>query len=157
MILEATADDFSSMLKGGAPRDLSLVSDSAVAPQEVLQMLSVLSNQIRSEFAPSAWMMVEDNEWVGLCSIVCAPSDGEVRLGYGVAPTKQGRGVARRGIKNIVEWAICDPRVRRLAAETNVDNIPSQRVLECNGFVNVGERTDAEDGQLICWQISTVS
>jgi RimJ/RimL family protein N-acetyltransferase len=157
MILEATANDFASILRGEAPRDLCLVSDSAIAPLEVLQMLSDLASRVRSKFAPSAWMMVEDGELVGLCSIERMPSDGEIHLGYGVAPTKQGQGVARRAIKEIVNWAKSDPRVTRLSAETNVNNLPSQRVLERNGFVTVGTRTDDEDGELICWQIFTVS
>ena len=157
MIIEATANDFASILAGEAPRDLRLVSDSAIAPPEVLQMLSDLAGLVRSNFAPSAWMMIEDGELVGMCSIARIPSDGEIHLGYGVAPTKQGQGVARRAIKEIVDWAKSDSRVERLSAETNVDNIPSQRVLERNGFVNVGTRTDDEDGELICWQISTVS
>jgi hypothetical protein len=29
--------------------------------------------------------------------------------------------------------------------------VPSQRGLERNGFLRVGTRTDAEDGDMICW------
>jgi RimJ/RimL family protein N-acetyltransferase len=45
--------------------------------------------------------------------------------------------------------------VALVSAETRVDNIASQRVLERNGFVQIGERVDAEDGPLICWQAMT--
>jgi putative acetyltransferase len=55
-----------------------------------------------------------------------------------------------------VEWACADPRVTAVTAETSVHNHPSQRVLEHNGFLKVGERLDPEDGKLICWKRLTV-
>lgn len=42
-----------------------------------------------------------------------------------------------------------------LSAETGVGNIASQRVLERNGFIRTGERIDAEEGPLICWEAVT--
>jgi RimJ/RimL family protein N-acetyltransferase len=42
--------------------------------------------------------------------------------------------------------------VTALTAETSTSNEPSQRVLVRNGFVQVGERIDDEDGRLICWR-----
>src|SRR4051812_3888448 len=100
MIIELTASDFDAMLKGIAPPNLRLVKDSAIAPLEVLEMLRSLAAQIGSEFSPSAWMMVEDGEIVGLCSVTRLPKDGDVQIGYGVAPTRQGRGCTTRAIGN---------------------------------------------------------
>lgn len=54
-------------------------------------------------------------------------------------------------IGSVVEWARAAPNVTAITAETALDNAASQRVLERNGFERVGERFDAEDGQLICW------
>lgn len=152
MIIEATASDFASLLANEAPRDFCMLPDSAIAPPEVLQMLADLAGQISLHFAPSAWMMVEDGEVVGLCSIARLPTAGEIHLGYGVAPSRQGRGSAGRAIRDILAWAKDNVRVAMVSAETDVDNIPSQRVLERNGFIQVGRRTDADDGDLICWQ-----
>ena len=42
--------------------------------------------------------------------------------------------------------------MRLVNAETSIDNIASQRVLERNGFARVGERVDEEDGPLYCWR-----
>ena len=41
--------------------------------------------------------------------------------------------------------------VAALRAETAINNPPSQRVLEHNGFRQVGARHDPEDGDLILW------
>lgn len=155
MIIELNATDYDAILKGIAPGDLRL-PDSAIAPADVLEMLAGLAATIRAEFSPSAWMMVEDGEIVGICSVVRVPQDGDVHIGYGVAPTRQGHGHASRAIGQVVAWGRNDSRVALISAETGVGNIASQRVLERNGFNRVGERIDAEDGSLICWQAVTV-
>ena len=155
MIIEATAGDFEALLKGRAPGGLRLISDGAIAPTEVLEMLRGLADQIRPAFAPSAWFIIAGGEVVGLCSITRPPNDGEVHIGYGVGETRQGRGYARQAIADVLAWGRADPRVLQISAETGDDNIPSQRVLQRNGFVRIGTRIDAEDGPVICWRAST--
>lgn len=89
---------------------------------------------------------------MGLCSITCAPQDGAVDIGYGIAPSRQRRGIATRAIGAIVDWARAAPHVTAITAETLPGNRASQRVLEANGFVCVRERLDVEDGRLLCWR-----
>jgi len=155
MIIELTTHDFEALLKGIAPRHLRLVPDSAIAPPEILGMLNRLATEINAEFSPSAWMIVEDGEIVGPCSIVRVPQDGNIHIGYGVAPSRQGLGSTTRAIAQLLEWAWNDPRVALISAETGWENIASQRVLQRNGFIRTGERIDAEDGPLICWEAVT--
>jgi RimJ/RimL family protein N-acetyltransferase len=150
MIIETTAADYAALLDGRAPRGLML-ADSPIAPPEILQMLAGLAERIRATFAPASWLIVEDGEVVGLCSITRPPKGGSIDIGYGIAPDRQRRGSATRAIGAIVAWARATPHVTAITAETALDNAASQRVLECNGFERVGERLDAEDGQLICW------
>ena len=154
MIIELTTHDFEALLKGIAPRHLRLVPDSAIAPPEILGMLNRLATEINAEFSPSAWMIVEDGEIVGLCSIISAPERGEIHVGYGIAPSRERRGYVTRAIGELLEWARKDPRVTHVSADTGVENIASQRVLERNGFIRIGERIDPEDGRVICWQAS---
>ena len=118
-------------------------------------MLSRLAADIGAAFSPSAWMIVEEDEVVGLCSIVRMPRDGNIRIGYGIAPSHQGRGYTTRAIGQLLAWGRSDSRVALLSAETGIGNIASQRVLERNGFTRTGERIDAEDGPLICWEAVT--
>lgn len=151
MIIKATANDFAALVAGKAPDGFYLVPDSDIAPSGVLTMLAELAARIRDDFEPAAWMIVEGCEVVGLCSATRVPENGELHIGYGVAPTRQGRGIATRAIGDLLDWARNDPRLRCVAAETSIDNLASQRVLERNGFVRRGERLDREDGQLICW------
>lgn len=120
MIIELTTRDFEALLKGIAPRHLRLVQDSAIAPPEILEMLNRLATEISAEFSPSAWMIVEDGEIVGLCSIVRVPQEGNIHIGYGVAPSRQGLGCTARAIGQLLEWARNDPRVALISAETGL-------------------------------------
>lgn len=80
------------------------------------------------------------------------PQDGTIHIGYGVAPTRQGQGIASRAVADLLAWAKTDPRVTAVTAETAVDNPASQRVLQRNGFLRTGERVDVEDGPVIMWR-----
>jgi RimJ/RimL family protein N-acetyltransferase len=151
ILVDATEQDFASLMSGVAPRGLDL-ADSAIAPTEVLEMLRGVAQTVRAGFAPSAWMMVEDGEVVGLCSIMKPPTGQFIDIGYGVAPTRQGRGIATRAVSAVLAFASTDPRVEGVTAETSVDNYASQLVLERNGFIQTERRDDPEDGQLICWR-----
>lgn len=152
IIIEATASDFEALLNNQAPRDLKLVEESEIAPVEVLQMLSNLAADIRVHFSPSAWLIVENGMVAGLCSLHKIPENRTMHIGYGIAPTEQGKGIATRAIARLIEWAAHHPEITILSADTSPDNIASYRVLEHNGFTRMGERMDEEDGQVICWQ-----
>ena len=152
MLVEAEAADFASLLAGSAPHPFALVPDSLLAPPEVLQMLADLAAAIRPHFAPSSWMIVEGGEIVGLLSAVRPPANGELHIGYGIVSSRRRRGLAARAVTELVVWASSDPRLERLTAETAVDNLPSQRVLEVNNFRVTGTREDADDGSLLTWE-----
>lgn len=154
MLVEAGADHFAVLLRGEAPEGLALC-DSPLTPPPVLAMLAALADSLRLAFAPAAWMIVEDGEVVGLLSPTrpLDARDRSLHIGYGVAPTRQGRGVATRAVADLVAWARQDDRVLALTAETSVDNPASQTVLSRNGFQVMGERVDDEDGPVIAWRL----
>jgi RimJ/RimL family protein N-acetyltransferase len=101
-----------------------------------------------------SWLMVADGEAVGLCSYKAPPgAAGDVEIGYGVAPERRRLGHATRAVSLIVEEARQDTRVRAVRAETALANLPSQRVLEANGFVQVGRGMDHDEGETIVWRL----
>lgn len=154
MLIEAKTQDFAALLRGEAPAPYRLC-DSPLAPPEVLAMLAQLADGIRLVFSPAAWMIVEDGEIVGLLSPTkpLNAADRSLHIGYGVAPTRWGKGVATRAVADLAAWARADERVHALTAETSIDNLASQAVLSRNGFQIVGERVDDEDGPVICWRL----
>jgi RimJ/RimL family protein N-acetyltransferase len=154
MIVETTREDYASLLSGRGPRSFTL-ADTPIAPLDTLQMLAGLDARVAKTFTPASWLIVEENEVVGLCSIIRPPKGDEIAIGYGIAPSRQGRGVASRAVGEVIAWAGANALIRAVTAETTVTNIASQRVLIRNGFVQIGERLDGEDGPLLCWRLAT--
>jgi RimJ/RimL family protein N-acetyltransferase len=99
---------------------------------------------------PSAWLVVDDFEIVGLISFKAPPHAGAVEIGYGVAESRRGRGHATRAVQLLAAEA--ETRGLDLVAETSLDNLPSQVLLERNGFERRGERIDPEEGALVVWR-----
>ena len=152
MLVEATDDHFAALIAGAAPSGLQVPEDG-VETVEVLQMLRGLAQRVRQEISPASWLIVADGEIVGLCSITKPfTTPGTVEIGYGLAQARRGRGHAAAAVAELLDWARSDKRIAAVAADTAVDNLPSQRVLERNGFTRIGGRIDAEDGPLICWR-----
>jgi RimJ/RimL family protein N-acetyltransferase len=59
---------------------------------------------------------------------------GEVEIGYGIVPSRQGRGLATEALLTMLAMAWADPRVTAVVAGTDPGNTASQRVLEKAGF-----------------------
>jgi ribosomal-protein-alanine N-acetyltransferase len=96
-----------------------------------------------------AWYAVRiDND----CPILCGsigfkgPPDerGIVEIGYSVLPEFEGQGLATEMVAAIVQWAKNQPFVRRIEAETNINNKASIRVLEKNNFVDAGVGVESD-------------
>lgn len=62
------------------------------------------------------------------------PREGVVEIGYSVLPQFQGRGYATEIVGGLVRWAMEQPGVTRVVAETEWANPASVRVLEKAGF-----------------------
>lgn len=143
-------------LGGAAPMlessDLTL-PPGGVASMEVIDILHRVHRLLREDHGFGQYLIVCGEEVGGLCGYKHAPSDGEVEVGYGVAPSRQGRGLATQAIAELIQLARSDPTVASLRAETTPTNAASIRVLERNGFAKVGERMDAEDGRLFLWRL----
>jgi len=100
------------------------------------------------------WLMGADGEVVGLCGYKVPPgADGDVEIGYSVAPARRRLGHATRAVALLTDAARLDDRVRALTAETALANLPSQRVLETNGFADVGRGMDDDEGETIVWRL----
>jgi RimJ/RimL family protein N-acetyltransferase len=156
MLLVADDAVFDGLARGAVPAGYTL-APGGIEADDVMAMLRALAATVRERFEPAAWLIVEDGEVVGMCSLKNAPGDdGCVEIGYGIAPARRGVGAATRAVADVVAWACADARVGRVTAETAVDNFASHKVLERNGFARIGGRVDAEDGALICWELIAI-
>jgi RimJ/RimL family protein N-acetyltransferase len=117
----------------------------------VLRIVREMTKKLHAAGCSGAWMIVRDGEVVGLCSYKRPPADGRVEIGYSTAPQRRGAGIATAAVAGIARIASADPSIQALIAETAIDNLASQRVLEKNGFIRIDRRIDAADGALAGW------
>jgi RimJ/RimL family protein N-acetyltransferase len=102
-------------------------------------------------YAP--WQIVEGDLVIGTIGFKGAPIAGELEVGYSIVPSAGGRGIATEALRQL----LCLVHGRHLAVvgETAAWNLPSQSVLRHAGFIEVGERCDPDDGDLVIWRRAT--
>ncbi|MEV6974731.1 GNAT family N-acetyltransferase [Kitasatospora sp. NPDC093806] len=77
---------------------------------------------------------------VGRVNLVDA-TDGSAELGYRVAESAAGRGVARAAVELLCRIAAAEYGLTALTAVTTLDNAASRAVLARTGFTEVGAQT----------------
>ena len=86
------------------------------------------------------WMIeLKNGTYVGDLSFKGLQPDGSVEIGYGLLKEHHGNGYATESVRAAVNWALGQPGVTRVEAETEPDNRASQRVLEKCGFIPSGQ------------------
>jgi RimJ/RimL family protein N-acetyltransferase len=108
---------------------------------DALAMLAAADQAMDGELRSAAivwgmWQIVVDDLVVGDIGFHGPPADpaaASVEIGYNVVPAWQGRGVATKACRAIVQRAWRDGAVL-VRAETEPDNAASQTVLARNGF-----------------------
>lgn len=75
---------------------------------------------------------------VGSLGLFWPPNDGGVELGYGIVPSRRGRGYAAEATRALVEHAYSAAEVIQVFAHVEPENPASVRVLEKAGFKQTG-------------------
>lgn len=92
---------------------------------------------------------IKDNKICGGACFKGAPNDdGEVEIGYGIDDDYQRKGYATEAIEELVRWAHTQENVRWVIAETEKDNIPSQKVL-----IKIGMERYRENNENYYWRL----
>jgi len=100
------------------------------------------------------WLLERESETaVGAVGFKGPPdADGMVEIGYGVVPSREGRGYATEAAAAVVAFAFAQPDVKTVRAHTLPKASASTRVLVKCGFTHVGEVVDPEDGLVWRWE-----
>ena len=89
------------------------------------------------------WMIeLKDGTHIGELCFKGITKEGNTEIGYGIAESYQGYGYATETVSAIVEWALKQPEIRSIVAETEESNIASQKVLLKAGFIPTGDSGD---------------
>ncbi|MEP7054426.1 MAG: GNAT family N-acetyltransferase [Actinomycetota bacterium] len=103
--------------------------------------------------SPACWLIQLHGTVIGELGWKGGPGpDGRAEIGYSLAPDYRGAGYATEAVQGFALWATTRQEVRRLVAETLVDNLASRRVLEKSGFTI----WSAKDGY-VYWLRETLS
>ena len=99
------------------------------------------------------WMIdLKDGTHVGDLCFKGLSGEGTAEIGYGIEEEHQGHGYATEAVTALVDWALNQPGVTCITAETEETNIASKRVLNKAGFAATGE--NGEEGPLFARRIT---
>ena len=99
------------------------------------------------------WMIeLKDGTHIGDLWFKGLSGDGATEIGYGMAEEHQGCGYATEAVSALADWALHQPGVSCVTAQTEASNIASQRVLQKSGFIPTGKT--GEEGPLFARRIT---
>lgn len=156
-LLPMTDAHFAWLLGGPAPADAPRLAEGGLAPSDIVELLQGVAAEVGPKVdGTAAWMMVVDGEGVGMISIKERDAHGRWDIGYGVAPSREGRGHATAAVGALKVIAKAHGATG-LTAETLPDIGPvsgaSPTVLRRNGFACVGQFDHPEDGIVDQWVV----
>jgi RimJ/RimL family protein N-acetyltransferase len=157
-LIAASDDDFGWMLGEESTNSAGLrIAEGGIETPEVLAMLRALAAKVRASDGSGAWMIVHEDEVVGLISYMGSPENAEtVEIGFGIAESRRRRGFVTRAVADLVALSRDRGQLRTLTAGTAHWNVASQKALARAGFAPCGTRIDEDDGELIEWRLSLV-
>ena len=154
IFLEAQDHHFGWILEGGATpsSDGLRLPDGEADPPAILDLLRGIAASHRAQGLCGMWLIVQEGWVAGSCGYMRPIAQGAAEIGYGITASWRRQGLATQAVGALV--TISTRRgLSLLTANTAVNNLASQRVLQNNGFVSCGARTDPEDGELLQWRL----
>ncbi|MGY2003913.1 GNAT family N-acetyltransferase [Blastococcus sp. SYSU DS1024] len=79
---------------------------------------------------------------------------GMVEVGYSIDPVHRRQGYARAALRAMLARAATEPAVRTVRASVAPDNVVSRDLVLSEGFVEVGEQIDEDDGLEIVYEVA---
>ncbi|HEU0023312.1 MAG TPA: GNAT family protein [Thermoleophilaceae bacterium] len=112
---------------------------------------ALAANPDSSEWGARLFVAGEPPELVGWGGFKGPPGQGVVELGYEIAESRRGRGLATSATRAMLAEAFADERVASVIAHTLPEPGASNRVLEKAGFHYEGK---AREGDEVVWRYS---
>ena len=98
----------------------------------------------------SFWLLIRQSDRlvVGSADFKDRPdAAGEVEIGYGLGKDFERHGYMTEAVQAMCRWALAQENVSHIIAETDIDGIASQRILQRCGFVEI------KRGTTIWWRL----
>jgi len=121
-------------------------------PEALPRTRDELANGMPSEWYSHLIVEVETNTVVGFGGYKGPPTDGEIEIGYSVAPSFRRRGHATAAARLLIEHARA-AGATRVCAYTLPEPNASTRVLTRCGLTMTEQVEDAEEGAVWRWEL----
>jgi len=99
-------------------------------------------------------VLKSENMLVGSCGFKGDPDNGMVEIGYEVAGTYRGKGLATEIARTLIDFAFQHDEVKFVQAHTLAEKNESGSILKKCGMQRTGEVDDPDDGKLWRWEIT---
>lgn len=142
---------FIEILQDGQPA--SAIRDLPEIARQVLKSTSEMYQRMGHQPPWIGYLAIDGEKCVGTCAFKTAPLKGRVEIAYFTFPGNEGRNVATRMVRFMIESARQQASNVRVYAQTLPQENASSRVLEKCGFRRIAEITDPEDGKVWEWEI----
>ena len=112
------------------------ISSDLLEPLEQTILMNV-ANPNKNYLYSTLWIMIlkTENKIVGdLCFKGEPNSEGEIEIGYGTYENFRNEGYMTEAVSGIINWAVVQPGIKSIIAETEKSNLASFRILEKNNF-----------------------
>lgn len=129
----------------------------SVPPKHVLHRSYEHIQSSKPEIWSLPLMMLLNNDVVGFCGFKNEPQNGEVEIGYNVAPEQQGRGFAKLAVNQLCRLAFDTGFIKNVVALISSTNVASLNVVRANHFVFMGFVVDCENEKLERWVLNRAS
>jgi RimJ/RimL family protein N-acetyltransferase len=115
----------------------------------IARLVAERSARRTDAYVPHKIILRVSGQVIGGCGFLGPPnSSGSVEIGYGLAPSHRGKGIATEAVRGLVEQAWKDRVVKQVFAIADDENEPSQGVLRRAGFQHVDS-----DGNQLRWEV----
>lgn len=131
------ADNYRLEASLGLPRGHRVVAEPLLS---VIVHFTVprLKDPTRDPLYHTVWIAIDrrNQQIVADAKFKGEPDEtGTVEIGYGTYPAFRRQGYMSEMVSGLVRWASGQPAIRRIVADTDVENVGSQKVLSNNGFM----------------------
>ena len=98
------------------------------------------------------WLIIEKNNdmIIGSTGYIGNPdSEGNIEIGFGIIPSKRGKGFCCESVKALLKWGLSHDDVHCITAQCDVSNVASIKTIMKLGFEYLNEKDN-----LLTWKLN---
>jgi [ribosomal protein S5]-alanine N-acetyltransferase len=103
------------------------------------------------------FLIVSRTAVLGGCGFKTAPANGSVEIGYGVAESQRGRGIATAAVAQLLQMASSSGLVQLVVAHILPDNAASSKIASRLGFSKGHSLVDHDGETVVQWSFSVAT